>query len=281
MNVQSLADPRFTLVTFHAHPDDEALLTSGTMARAAAEGHRVVCVVATAGDAGRAADTSDLGARRLRELQKSADALGVARVVCLDYGDSGLPAPGQRFTPASGTFCATGMQESAAKLAEILREERADVLTTYDARGGYGHPDHRRVHHVGWLAADLAEVECVLQATVDRTLLVRALKIARRLYRFPPEFDAAGFMQSYSPRAEITHRVTVRRFARVKRDSMRAHASQAGADDRGDRTLGIFGRVPLWLFRLVFGTEYYSEIGRPAPAQLDDIFATVRARRRA
>ena len=36
-----------TLVVFHAHPDDEALLTAGTMARAAAEGHRVVLVVAT------------------------------------------------------------------------------------------------------------------------------------------------------------------------------------------------------------------------------------------
>ena len=40
-----------TLVFLHAHPDDEALLTSGTMARAAAEGHRVVLVVATDGAA--------------------------------------------------------------------------------------------------------------------------------------------------------------------------------------------------------------------------------------
>ena len=43
-----------TLIAFHAHPDDEALLTSGTMARAAAEGHRVVLVVATDGDLGLA-----------------------------------------------------------------------------------------------------------------------------------------------------------------------------------------------------------------------------------
>ena len=44
-----------TLLAFHAHPDDEALLTSGTLARAAAEGHRVVVVVATDGDEGLAA----------------------------------------------------------------------------------------------------------------------------------------------------------------------------------------------------------------------------------
>ena len=39
-----------TVVFFHAHPDDEALLTSGTMAKIAAAGHRVVLVVATAGE---------------------------------------------------------------------------------------------------------------------------------------------------------------------------------------------------------------------------------------
>ena len=70
-----------TLVAFHAHPDDEALLTSGTMARAAAEGHRVVLVVATDGGLGLAAseyvgsgDTSDtaLGSVRMAELQASA-----------------------------------------------------------------------------------------------------------------------------------------------------------------------------------------------------------------
>ena len=44
-----------TIVAFHAHPDDEALLTAGTMARAAAEGHRVVLVLATDGGAGLAA----------------------------------------------------------------------------------------------------------------------------------------------------------------------------------------------------------------------------------
>ena len=38
-----------TVVAFHAHPDDEALLTGGTLARLAAEGHRVVIVVATDG----------------------------------------------------------------------------------------------------------------------------------------------------------------------------------------------------------------------------------------
>ena len=51
-----------TLVAFHAHPDDESLLTAGTMAKAAAEGHRVVLVVATAGELGEA--DASFGPRR-------------------------------------------------------------------------------------------------------------------------------------------------------------------------------------------------------------------------
>ncbi|WP_460371028.1 PIG-L deacetylase family protein, partial [Actinocorallia lasiicapitis] len=41
-----------TCLFFHAHPDDEALLTAGLMSRLARQGHRVVLVVATAGEAG-------------------------------------------------------------------------------------------------------------------------------------------------------------------------------------------------------------------------------------
>ena len=84
----------YTLVCFHAHPDDEALLTAGTMAKAAAEGHRVVLVVATRGDVGQVADdfldgAESLASRRWGELEQSARILGVARVVWLGYADSG------------------------------------------------------------------------------------------------------------------------------------------------------------------------------------------------
>src|SRR3954449_2348941 len=73
---------RRTLVAFHAHPDDEALLTAGTLARAAAAGHRVVLVMATAGEAGLATGTGSgaLGEQRMRELGASAHAIGAARI---------------------------------------------------------------------------------------------------------------------------------------------------------------------------------------------------------
>src|SRR5450759_5475389 len=97
-----------TLLAFHAHPDDEALLTAGTMARAAAEGHRVILVVATDGNEGLAADSFSadgrLGELRLNELRESARALGVAPAEHLGYADRaagvaypvGDPAPTRR-----------------------------------------------------------------------------------------------------------------------------------------------------------------------------------------
>ncbi|MFC4060487.1 PIG-L deacetylase family protein [Planomonospora corallina] len=250
-----------TAVFFHAHPDDEALLTAGTMAMLAAEGHRVVLVVATAGERGQA-DLSPgeaLGQTRIAELYKSAAALGCARVVNLGYGDSGLaPGGGVAEDRPADSFIDADVEEAARRLAEVLTEEKADLLTIYDPAGGYGHPDHVQVNRVGARAAQLAQTPIVLEATVNRDPLLRGLGIVRRFY---PQLDVRAFERAYSPSEEITHRVNVRRFARQKRASMAAHATQAtGADTR---TLGVMLKVPGPLYRLVFGTEWYVQRGLP------------------
>ncbi|MEO8518270.1 MAG: PIG-L family deacetylase [Dermatophilaceae bacterium] len=266
-----------TLLAFHAHPDDEALLTAGTMARAAAEGNRVIVVVATDGNEGLASSqfAADglLGARRLDELRASARALGVARVEHLGYADSGLgpetlPDPGGRTR-----FIRADVDEAARLLADILVEESVDVLLTYDANGGYGHRDHVKVHAVGERAAQLAKTARVLQATVPRDTICRGVAFARKVYRFPTEFDPTTFQRSFSPRADITHRVNVTRYAGAKRASMRAHASQASADGGTDRTLAAFLRIPRPLFDLVFGREWFVDPAHPPGAPVSrDIF---------
>lgn len=261
-----------TAVFFHAHPDDEALLTSGTMAKAAAQGHRVVLVVATDGDLGLAADEfrddGHLGDRRMAELATSAAALGVARVQWLGYADSGMGPQLDPDPPGRTRFVREPVEQAADRLAAILREEAADVLVTYDPNGGYGHRDHVRAHQVGMRAGELAGTPHVLQATVPRDLIAWALRVASRFYRFPPEFDGAAFSRAFSPRSAITHRIDVHHQIRAKRASMRAHASQATADS-GDRTLGIFLRFPRPMFDLVFGREWYAEPGRPGPIRRD------------
>jgi LmbE family N-acetylglucosaminyl deacetylase len=266
---------RFTLVSFHAHPDDESFLTGGTLARAAAEGHRVVLVTATAGGRGLASGEDGTGgvlaARRRDELQAAADALGCARVVLLGYEDSGLvPDPADR-----SAFANADPDEASAKLATILREEQADALTVYDSRGGYGHPDHIQVHRVGTAAAALAGTPLVLEATIDGDLVKTMLRLLR-LVRSP--FRAAaplGGDDLYTARRLITHRVDVSDHLAAKRSAMAAHASQQRANGQL-RMLTRFLRLPRPVFALVFGREWFVEPGRQPQPRQDDIFASLR-----
>jgi LmbE family N-acetylglucosaminyl deacetylase len=251
---------RRTCVFFHAHPDDEALLTSGTMARLAAEGHRVVLVVATAGEDGltgmNAQVEADLGVVRTAELRLSAKALGCARVELLDYADSGADGEAIQRDRMRPCFARANPVEAASALARILVQEAADLLTVYDPLGGYGHPDHVQVHRVGTLAAQIAGVRTVLQATIDRDSLAKALRLARWLRLLPSEMLPEHFAHSYSARSSITHRVDVRAYIAAKRASMSAHVSQASGG-QGMRTLALLLRLPTPLFSLVLGTEWY------------------------
>ncbi len=267
----------YTVVSFHAHPDDEALLTAGTLARAAADGHRVVIVVATSGEAGLAAggpSAEELGRRREQELAASAEAIGAARVVLLGHADSGS-VPGQPPRQV-GTFASLDPHLVAFELATLLVEEHADVLTTYDAAGGYGHPDHVQVHQVGLIAARMAETPVVLEATVDRELLLRATGLLRRAAVVLPVPRLPDLRTAFTPRAELTHRVDVRPQLDQKLQALRAHVSQAGTDD-GVRTLALLLCLPRPLQRRVLGVEWFREVGRaPGAVPLDDVFASLR-----
>lgn len=274
----------FTLVSFHAHPDDEALLTGGTLARAAADGHRVVLVTATAGEAGLSGDgsraTAPLAERRRSELEQSARALGCARWEILGYADSGSGVakdllPDDRASTEQ-TFARLDPQEPAERLAEILREESADVLTVYDPHGGYGHPDHVQVHRVGVLAARLAGTPVVLEATVDRRLLMRVAAVMRWIPGVARLVPESRFASTYLPPSELTHRVDVRRHLGAKRASLAAHHSQTTGGG-SVRTLTLLLRLPGPVLGLALGREWFRERGRAVPATpLDDVFASLR-----
>ncbi|WP_459644776.1 PIG-L family deacetylase [Kineococcus sp. NUM-3379] len=267
----------FTVVSFHAHPDDEALLTGGTLARAAAEGHRVVLVTATDGDAGPTSESvrrsGDLGTARAAELERAAAALGCARVVRLGHADSGWGSSAAR--PGSTGFSALDVDGAAAGLAAVLAEERADAVTVYDPAGGYGHPDHVQVHRVGVRAAELAGTPLVLEATVDRTLVRRALRLARLVPRLDTDLLAHRLGEAFTAREDLTHRVDVRAHLDAKRAALAAHASQA-ASDSGTRGLALLLRLPRPVFAALLGREWFTERGRTPGAPLDDVFASLR-----
>jgi LmbE family N-acetylglucosaminyl deacetylase len=258
-----------TVVSFHAHPDDEVLLTGGTLARLAAEGHRVVLVVATDGEAGLASARGagdDLRGTRRDELERSAAALGCARVVRLGLPDSGWPG-----TPAVGAFSTLTLPEAATALIGVLQEEHANVLTVYDPAGGYGHPDHRQVHDAGMLAAARAGTPIVLQATLPRESLHRAVRLAARLPGVLDSVDPRSFATAFTPRRELTHRIDVTAHLPAKRAAMQAHASQA-TSDAGPRTLALLLRLPAPVFRLVLGHEWFVRCGG-VPGRSDDVFS--------
>jgi LmbE family N-acetylglucosaminyl deacetylase len=266
---------RYTLVSFHAHPDDESLLTGGTLAKAAAEGHRVVLVTATDGARGlagpRDGSGSTLAKRRMGELRRAAGLLGCQRVLSLEYDDSGIivdPADVHAFANAD-------VDEAARRLAEVLSEERADVLTVYDANGGYGHPDHVQVHRVGIRAAQLAGTPVVLEATAPATLfraVTRILALLRHPLGAPPPL---GERSMFTEPRRLTHRIRVHEQLAAKRAAMAAHASQQRADGQR-RVLDGIVRLPAPVFSLVFGHEWFVEVGRAPRPRQSDIFASLR-----
>jgi LmbE family N-acetylglucosaminyl deacetylase len=261
-----------TLVCFHAHPDDESIQTGGTMAKAAAAGHRVVLVLATRGEHGEVDDGflaagETLGQRREVEVASSAAVLGVERVAYLDYADSGMM--GTPENDLAGCFWQAPIDEAAERLAEVLRDEAADVLTVYDSDGGYGHPDHIQVHRVGVRAAELAGTPHVFEATMNRDHLKRVMAMAAAAGETPVTDDAPDdeFIDTLGrPESAITTTIDVQDFVAVKRASMRAHASQISDSS-------FFLQLPEAAFAASFGWEWFIRRGAPDGHRDDDLFA--------
>ncbi len=249
-----------TIVALHAHPDDEALLTGGWLAQRSAAGDRVVLVFATDGDAGlaarpRAGTAGSLGELRRAEAAASGRALGAARVVWLGYADSGMR---DNPTSGSGRFVDTPVDTAARAVAALLDEEDADILTGYDANGGYGHPDHVRVHLVARAAQSLAvRRPRLLEATRDRTWLVRAARVARPLAGLLSGISLPGD-DIYASRAELTRglSIDIRDHLPQKRAALAAHVSQTRG---GLRTNRLILALPAPLARRVLGTEWFIE----------------------
>ena len=246
-----------TIVAFHAHPDDEVLLTGGTVARLAAEGHRVIIVMACDGDMWANPDHGP--GRRLDELRASAAILGAGKAVHLGYADSGHGPVLFEDPPGRTRFARADAEEAAEKLAALLTDEHADLLLSYDPQGGYGHRDHVQVHRVGARAAELAGVR-VVEATVPRELVARlawVLLLLRLVTR-----HRLDEMRGYGmPQSAITHRVDVRRYAAQKQAALTAHRTPVFGVGRGARLFRALVRAPRPIFRVVCGREWFAEPG--------------------
>ncbi len=243
-----------TLVTFHAHPDDETIATGGLMANAAAAGHDVVLVLATRGEQGEPVegvlgDDEHLHHRRSDEAEEAARILGVDRVEFLEYRDSGMM--GEHTNDHPDSFWRADLGQAAAKLAKLLRGLGTDVLTIYDDHGGYGHPDHIMVHRVGSAAARLAGVGGVFEATMNRTEIMKQMAEAPEL---PADFSEDEIAQFGTLEHQLTHGVRVGGAIDLKRRAMAAHRSQISEES-------FFLAMGPGQFSDAFGTEWFIEHG--------------------
>jgi LmbE family N-acetylglucosaminyl deacetylase len=248
-----------TVVFFHAHPDDEAIATGGTMAGLAERGHRVVLVTATRGELGEIPDDlpdsgETLADRRLAELTEACRILGVARQTYLDYLDSGMAGEATNHRP--GSFAAADVGDAAGALAGILAQEAADVLVTYDEHGGYGHPDHVQVHRVGMRAADLAGTPVVYMATMNRDFMRTLSDRVESSEWEPPVGSTDGLDTMGEPADRLTTEVDVSRWIGHKRRAMAAHASQISEES-------FFLSMPPDVFSTVWGREWYIRVRPP------------------
>ncbi|MFE9850594.1 PIG-L family deacetylase [Streptomyces sp. NPDC005576] len=236
-------DRPLTLMAVHAHPDDEATSTGGVLARYAAEGIRTVLVTCTDGGCGDGPggvkpgdpghDPAAVASMRRQELEASCEVLKISDLEMLDYADSGMV--GWPSNDAPGSFWQTPVSESAARLADLMRQYRPDVVVTYDENGFYGHPDHIQANRITMAALEMiaqdptALTPKVYWTTMPRSMMQRFGETMREFQEDMPEPDpaeAAALADIGLPDDEITTWVDATAFSDQKFDSLAAHASQ-------------------------------------------------------
>jgi len=269
---------RLRLLLVHAHPDDETLTTGATMARCAAEGAQVVLVTCTRGEKGEVigplqhleGDDDALAQHRTGELAAAMAALGVVdhRFLGADAGerfrDSGMVwgEHGRAVVPpdvAPDAFAAQPLDRVAGHLVRVLEEVRPHVVVTYDAEGGYGHPDHVQAHRVTLAAVDAATwpVEQVLAVCVPRSAHEAGV---RRLREQRLRTVQEPWPPLVVPDDAVTRRVRATASVPAKAAALRAHATQVVVSD-DDTSYALSNGV----WHDLAGTEWFRAL-RPAGA---------------
>ena len=236
-----------TLLFLHAHPDDEAILTAATLAKANALGLRTIVVYGTHGDAGET--TADLGGetlgqRRTAEAELACKGLGVARVEWLGYADSGMAGTATNTNPAA--FCNAGVEGVVQRLVALLSGEWVTAVVGYDRNGTYGHPDHLQVHRVAQSFAAAVDSPWLLEATFNREQIAAL-----------PESDGALDPSFACAESDLTHFVQGETWFQAKMAAVKCHDSQAPRNRRSGNKRGI----DAWRAR--FGTEWYVQHRAP------------------
>jgi len=281
------------LMAIHAHPDDESSKGAATLARYAAEGHRVLVVTLTGGERGDilnpAMDLPEVRGRiadvRRDEMAKAAEILGVEHR-WLGFEDSGLPEGAPPPPLPDGCFALVPLEEPVAELVKVIREFRPHVMTTYDENGGYPHPDHIRCHHVSVAAYEAAADHRLHPETGDpwnvSKLYYNHGFLRQRLQLLQDEFAKNGqegpfakWLENWDPEIDVhagrvTTRVPCSDYFHVRDEALKAHATQIDPS-------GFFFATPIEWQQRLWPTEEFELARSRVPADLpeDDLFAGI------
>jgi mycothiol conjugate amidase Mca len=273
-----------TLLAVHAHPDDECLSTGGILARYAAAGVRTVLVTCTDGAVGEISDPAlatpeNLVEVRSHELDDSVRVLHIGRSVRLGYRDSGMAGTADNDDKRS--FLQSSFDEALERVVRVVREERPQVIVTYDERGGYGHPDHIRAHQVAVAAFHAAGDGARFPdagAPFSPSKLYYAVIPRSAMRKFAERLRAAGVEAPFQEVREdedmpfgvaderVTTFIDVSAYIGAKRASLLAHRTQMGPEQ-------FFVRMPESIFGEVFGRETFQRVEGSGPVPEDDLFA--------
>ncbi len=243
----STSSTALRLLAVHAHPDDETITMGGLLALCADRGisTSVICCtdgkVATIFDPEYAAKEAEIRPRlkeiREEELRSACAILGVSEVHFLDYGDSGMAGSETNELPAA--FWKADIDQAVRRMVAHIRRFRPHVVVTYDANGGYGHPDHIQTHRVTLLAAEAAahslypelgpswRASKLYYTAFPVSEARRAIEFARRAGAESPFGDAdPENLEFITPDERVTTVVNCREQVSRKRAALRAHRSQ-------------------------------------------------------
>ena len=239
-----MAEDRLVLLTVHAHPDDESSKGASTVARYHDEGVETVLVCCTGGEEGEilnpALDSDEIRANlpavRRDELYKAGAVIGFDHIELLGYRDSGMAG-----TPANerpDCFARADADEAVGKLVTLMRRYKPDVVITYgDEQEFYPHPDHLRVHDVTLVAfraaGDAQAFPEAGEAWLPKKLYYSVLSFDR-MKRLAEAFEQEGLEFPFGERWKelpdndhrITTRIDVSKWAAVRGEALRSHATQ-------------------------------------------------------
>ena len=261
--------PRILFV--HAHPDDETITTGGTIAALVGEGAQVTVLSATRGEAGEVipadlkgleGDRAGLARVRESEIAEAMAALGVREHLFLGgsahtFEDSGMEwGPDGHAVAASSmpanALCAAEPSTVARYIAAVIDEVRPHAVITYAANGGYGHPDHVRVHEATVAAVDTAAW------TTGRLLFVDVpAEVAHETFdASQPGFAETGFSPAQTiptkpPANEIVIAQDISSVLGAKRAALSAHRTQVNVS-------GSFFALSNGIGMKMVDHEYYS-----------------------